>query len=209
MTLKNSILAALLALLCGATHAQPTLQEEFLAALRAKNAEIETIACDFTQVKHNSLLAGDAESRGKFRFRRPCRLALLYDAPAGNRIVMGETEFLIEAGGMRNVVKIAANPFFLQMQEVFAACFSGDIEALCSEGEFRCEQCEGTYTVRIVPRSKRARRYVSELELVFSSRDMLLDELCMREPTGNYTRYRFENRKTNLPVADDCFDGAK
>lgn len=207
--MKNSLIPLLFALLWGTADARPTLREEFLAALRAKNARVETIACDFTQAKHNPLLARDAESRGRFRFRRPCRLALLYDDPAGDRIVMGDTEFLIEAGGTRNVVKIAANPFFLQMQQVFAACFSGDIEALCSEGEFRCERGEGTYTVRIVPRSKRARRYVSELVLVFSAQDMLLDELCMNEPSGGCTRYRFRNKRTNLPVPDETFDCAK
>ena len=106
-------------------------------------------------------------------------------------------------------MKIAANPFFLQMQQVFAACFSGDIAALCSEGSFRCEKGPETYTVRITPESKRARRYITELVLVFASRDMLLNELRMTETSGNYTLYRFRNKQTNQPVADSCFDCGK
>lgn len=209
MKMKTKILVLLLSLPWGAGYAQQTLQDEFLAALRANNTETETIGCDFTQLKHNSLLAQDAESSGKFYFKRPGKLALLYDNPAGDRVVMGETSFLIVAGGSRSVVKIAANPFFLQMQQVFAACFSGDIAALCSEGSFRCEKGAGTYTVRITPESKRARRYITELVLVFASRNMLLDELRMTETSGNYTLYRFRNKRTNLPVADTCFDCEK
>ncbi len=209
MKMKTKILILLLSLPWGAGYAQQSLQEEFLAALRANSTETETISCDFTQVKHNSLLAQDAESSGKFYFKRPGKLALIYDDPAGDRVVMGETSFLIVAGGSRSVVKISANPFFLQMQQVFAACFSGDIAALCSEGAFRCEKGAETYTVRITPESKRARRYITELVLVFASRNMLLDELRMTETSGNYTLYRFRNKRTNLPVADSCFDCGK
>ena len=116
--MKTKIPVLLLSLLWSAGYAQQTLQAEFLAALRANNTQIETIGCDFTQLKHNSLLAQDAESSGKFYFKRPGKLALFYDEPAGDRVVMGETSFLIVAGGSRSVVKIAANPFFLQMQQV-------------------------------------------------------------------------------------------
>lgn len=206
MKMKNKILILLLSLFCLPGYAQQALQEEFLAALKARNTGIETIRCDFTQVKHNTMLAQDAASAGEFYFKRPGKLALLYDKPAGDRIVMGDTEFLIVAGGSRSVVKIAANPLFLQMQQVFTACFSGNIAALCTDGVFRCEKGRGTYTVEIVPESKRARRYISKIVLVFSMKDMLLDELRMEEPSGNFTQYRFTARQTNLPVPDSRFD---
>lgn len=206
MKMKNKILILLLTLWWCAGQAQPVLQEEFLTALNAKNTGVETIRCDFTQVKHNTMLAQDAESSGVFYFERPGKLALLYDNPAGDRIVMGQTDFLIVAGGSRSVVKIAANPLFLQMQQVFTACFSGDIGALSSDGVFRCEKELGRYTVEIIPESKRARRYISKIVLVFSIKDMLLDELRMDEAPDNFTLYRFTNKQTNLPVPDSCFD---
>ena len=83
--MKTKIPVLLLSLLWSAGYAQQTLQDEFLAALRANNTQIETIGCDFTQLKHNSLLAQDAESSGKFYFKRPGKLALFYDEPAGDR----------------------------------------------------------------------------------------------------------------------------
>ena len=55
MTMKTKIPVLLLSLLWSAGYAQQTLQDEFLAALRANNTQIETIGCDFTQLKHNSL----------------------------------------------------------------------------------------------------------------------------------------------------------
>ncbi|MEG0788693.1 MAG: outer membrane lipoprotein carrier protein LolA [Alistipes sp.] len=206
MKIKNKILTLLLSLWWCAGYAQPTLQAEFLAALNAKNTSVETIRCNFTQIKHNTMLAQDAESSGKFYFQRPEKFALLYDKPTGDRIVMGQTDFLIVAGGSRSVVKIATNPLFRQMQQIFTACFSGDIAALSSDGAFRCKKSRGTYTVEIIPESKRARRYISKIVLVFSIKDMLLDELRMDEASDNFTLYRFTNKQTNLPVADSCFD---
>lgn len=206
MKMKNKILTLLLSLWWCTGYAQPTLQEEFLAALNTKNASVKTIQCNFTQVKHNTMLAQDAESSGTFYFKRPGKLALLYDKPTGDRVVMGQTDFLIVAGGSRSVVKIAANPLFLQMQQVFTACFSGDITALSSDGVFRCQKRRERYTVEIIPQSKRARRYISKMVLVFSIKDMLLDELRMEEASGNFTLYRFTDKQTNQPVPDSYFD---
>lgn len=206
MKMKNKILIPLLTLWWCTGHAQQTLQAEFLTALRAKNTSVETIKCDFTQIKHNTMLAQDAENSGVFYFERPGKLALLYDNPTGNRIVMGQTDFLIVAGGSRSVVKIASNPLFLQMQQVFTACFSGDITALSGDGVFRCQKSRERYTVEIIPESKRARRYLSKIVLVFSIKDMLLDELRMDEASGNFTRYIFTNKQTNQPIPDSCFD---
>lgn len=205
MTIKNNLLTLLLSLWWCTGYAQPSLQAEFLAALNAKNAGVETIRCGFTQIKHNTMLAQDAESSGDFYFKRPGKLALLYNQPAGDRIVMGQSDFLIVAGGSRSVVKIASNPLFLQMQQIFTACFSGDITALSSDGIFRCHKSGEKYIVEIIPRSKRARRYISKMVLVFSIHDMLLDELRMDEASGNFTRYRFTDKQTNLSVPDSCF----
>lgn len=203
------ILTLLFLLVNWSAFATNDIKEEFIALLHEKSAGVETIACDFTQVKHNYMLARDVESRGKFRFMRPGKLTLLYDEPQGDRIVMGDADFLVVAGGARSMVKISSNPMFAQLQQVFTACFSGDISAMCSDGEFCCEKIPTGYVVKIIPSSKRVRRYISEIILTFSHNDMLLDELRLVETTGNYTGYRFSARKTNLPILESLFDCSK
>ena len=188
------------------TFAEGDVKDEFLRELNLKSANVETITSNFVQTKHNSMLANDATSRGRFRFKHPSRLALLFDEPQGDCVVMGATDFLIRAGGSEKVVKIASNPLYEQLQGVFTACFSGDVAALSNEGVFRCEKNAEQYTVRINPESKRARRYIAEIVLIFSRVDMLLDELRIVEVSGNYTSYHFSNRKTNQPIDDQLFD---
>ena len=204
--MKYRIITLLLVLMSVSAWAQGGLKEEFLEELHAKSADVRTIVSDFVQVKHNSMLARDAESRGSFKFKHPSRLALIYTDPKDDCVVMGKEEFMVEAGGARNVVKISSNPLYEQLQQVFTACFSGDVAALSSEGVFCCEQHEGQYTVRINPDSKRARRYIAEIVLVFSRQDMLLDELRIVEVSGNYTSYYFKNRQTNLELDDSLFE---
>ncbi len=177
--------------------------------LQAKSAQVQTIVCDFVQLKHNSMLADDVKSHGKFRFKRPSKLSLTYDAPQGDRIVMGEENFEIVAAGTHSVVKIASNPLYAQLQEIFAACFSGDITAFTNGNDFSCEEHATGYTVHIVPDNKRAKRYISEIVLTFSKEDMLLDELRIIEKTGNYTQYVFKSRRTNVAVSDAIFEGSR
>lgn len=209
MKMRNSIMALGVLLLSGLSgYAQGTLREEFMRELHAKNAHVKTIVCDFVQYKHNSMLADDVQSSGRFRFKRPSMLSLIYDVPQGDRIVMGAVDFEIVAGGMKSVVKIESNPLYAQLQQIFAACFSGDISAFTNGNEFSCEETADGYVVHIVPESRRAKRYISEIVLGFSKEDMLLDELRIVEKTGNYTRYLFKERRTNLPVPDDVFDSS-
>ncbi len=203
--MKNKIFALLFTLVGLCAFAQSSVRENFLRELNAKSAHVQTIESNFVQVKHNSMLAQDVRSAGLFRFKHPAHLALVYDDPKGDCVVMGAEDFMIQAGGTRKVVKIASNPLYQQLQHVFAACFSGDVTALSSEGVFRCEERGGQYTVRINPDSKRARRYIAEIVLVFSRVDMLLDELRIVEVSGNYTSYYFKNRKTNVRLDDAVF----
>lgn len=192
----------------GVGYAQESLQERFMQQLHAKSAKVETIVCDFVQLKHNSMLAADVKSSGKFHFKRPSLLSLVYDTPQGDRIVMGEEMFEIVAGGVRSVVAISSNPLYAQLQQIFAACFSGDINAFTNGNDFSCEEQSSSYIVHITPENKRAKRYISEIVLTFSKTDMLLDELRIVEKTGNYTRYLFKSRRTNVDVADRVFDAA-
>lgn len=206
MKIRNRILAVALCLMTGLSgYGQETLKESFVRELHAKSADVQTIVCDFVQLKHNSMLAGDARSHGKFCFKRPCQLSLVYDEPKGDRIIMGEVDFEIVAGGTKSIVKIASNPLYAQLQQIFAACFSGDIAAFTNGNTFSCEEHASGYVVRIHPDNKRAKRYISEIVLSFSKSDMLLDELRIVEKTGNYTQYLFKERKTNLRVDDALF----
>lgn len=203
--MKISLISLLFSLLGLCAMAQPSVREDFLHELNAKSARVQTIESRFVQIRHNSMLAQDVSSEGTFRFKHPSRLALVYDRPAGDCVVMGAEDFMVRAGGTKKIVKIASNPLYRQLQQVFAACFSGDVTALGGEGEFRCERKEGQYTVRISPDSKRARRYIAEIVLVFSRADMLLDELKIVEVSGNYTSYHFKNRRANVRLDDGVF----
>ena len=204
--MKISSLFFVLTLVWNTATAQADIQQRFLEDLNRKSTSVESICCDFIQTKHNSMLAQDARSEGVFYFKRPSRLALLYTGHNHDRIVMGEIDFMVVAGGTAHTVKIASNPLYQQMQEVFSACFSGDVKALSSGDEFRCQQLNGQYEVRITPSSKRARRYIAELVLVFSKKDMLLDELRIIERSGDYTSYQFRNRKTNQKIENSVFE---
>ena len=58
----------------------------------------------------------------------------------------------------------------------------------------------GVGEVKMVPESKRARKYIDSITLCFDLRDMTLDRMELCETEGGHSVYEFRNKRFNLPV---------
>ena len=54
--------------------------------------------------------------------------------------------------------------------------------------------------MKMVPESKRARKYIDSITLCFDLRDMTLDRMELCETEGGHSVYEFRNKRFNLPV---------
>lgn len=178
--------------------------ERFAEQFAARSRSVESILCAFTETRHMSVLADDVVRSGTFRYKRPARMALDFDS--GDRIVMTGELFLNRMAGRTTTARMNSNPMLRQMQSIFGACMTGDLEALRQTGRMSVTPREGGYRVVLIPESRAARRYMSSITLDFDAADMTLDRLRMEQPSGDYMLYRFSRKRLNVAIDDAAFD---
>lgn len=202
--MRNSLLGVLV-LLCSVTAvmAQPAERAAttFEEALLAKSRTMQTIFCRFEQTQSLAVLAREVTKPGRFYYVQPDRLALLFDD--GDYIRMDATAFAMKSGTVETKRKIATNPMLKQLRRLLAGCMSGDLSLLTADYSCQVEAEEGLWLVTLRPLRNRAAAHVSRIVMRFDAEDLLLDELRMEQPTGDFTRYRFYEKRINEP-----FDGA-
>ena len=195
----NTILLTLLLFLSPLAEAQHTtgesLKEDFATLLAEKSRNMESILCTFTETRHMSIFTQDVVRKGVFRYKRAEGMVL--DFENGDRILMTRDLFSIRTDGRTTTSRMTANPMLRQMKNIFSACMSGDAEALCKSGEMRIEKSRSGYRVHLVPVARSARKYVSDIILDFDRTDMTLIRLHMEQPSGDYTRYEFHDKRFN------------
>lgn len=202
--MKNKIGALLLSLCSLTAMAQSQIDAtSFAKELSAKSSTIETIVCDFTETRHMDILADDLVRNGKFSYKRPERMLLAFDS--GDKILMTPDHFVLQANGRNLTSKMSANPMLRQMQTVFGACMTGNVEQLLGGGKIAITLAGKEYTLRFVPSARSAQKYVSAIVLVFDCGDMTLTQLRMEQPSGDYTLYRFRNKRIGVPIEDTLF----
>ena len=121
-------------------------------------------------------------------------------------ILCAFTETRHMMAGRTTTARMNSNPMLRQMQSIFGACMTGDLEALRQTGRMSVTPREGGYRVVLIPESRAARRYVSSITLDFDAADMTLDRLRMEQPSGDYMLYRFSRKRLNVAIDDAAFD---
>lgn len=127
--------------------------ERFAAQFAARSRSVESILCAFTETRHMSVLADDVVRSGTFRYKRPARMALDFDS--GDRIVMTGELFLNRMAGRTTTARMNSNPMLRQMQSIFGACMTGDLEALRQTGRMSVTPREGATAWCSSPRAAR------------------------------------------------------
>lgn len=194
MLMKIEWMTLLATCLCSVVFAQ-TPEERFAADLAAGSREVERIACDFTETRHMQVLTDDIVREGRFDYRRLAHMVL--DFASGDRIMMDGERFVMRTQGVETVARMNSNPMLRQLQTILDACLTGNLDRLRASGRMEIELTDRGYRLKLVPLARAAQRYVSRIVLLFDRSDMTLDELRLEQPSGDFTHYRFRNKRLN------------
>ncbi len=180
--------------------------EFFRKKLAAESRQQESIECDFTQYRHLEIMDETLVSSGKFYFKREDMICLDYVNPAPYRIVLNGQKVKILSDGKKNVYDMSSNQQATAMKSMLASCLFGDFTG--SESNYRMSvfEDESHYRVEIEPQNKRMKKYIRKIEAVFDKKNLSVDQLILREPSGDFTRQVFSDKKFNIPLSDQLFD---
>lgn len=158
----------------------------------AANASVKKINCKFSQTRSVAVLSQDVVRKGDFSLRQPGDILLQFED--GEYIKMGESEFEIKSEGRVSKMKVNANPMLKELKRVLGACMGGDVASIMAGFDSEISANKTEYSVKLCPKGKK-NGMMQSLELQFCRKDMSLDWMKMTERNGDFTLYRFTDKK--------------
>ena len=198
----------LLWMLSGPLYAQYTPiadMESFRQRLSIENKQYATIKCDFTQYKHLTIMDEPLVSSGEFCFSKEDKVRLDYTAPSPYLIVLNGQKVSITKEGKSNVYDMASYQMVTVMKTMLSSCLLGDFSGAGRDYLMSVSENKSAYLIEIEPRNKKIRKYLRKIEVIFDKTNLSVDQLIVREPSGDYTRHVFSNKKFNLPLSEQLF----
>ena len=172
---------------------------------------VETLTADVTRTKHNVAIVEDVKDSGKFYFKRPDKMAIVFNE--NDRLLMEGSTYTMVVDGKASVAKSKMADLFGLLQQVLQRVMSGEeVAGISGTADFKVER-EGN-EIRILPakEGKVSRRMLfTGFTLTLDAKTSRLMSLRMNERGENYTRYDLSNHAVNAAVGDTVFltSGAK
>ena len=177
--------------LLSALTAQGQLPDSFRERLAQASRDNKTIQCDFTQHRQVRRMKGDDNTKA---------MALEYTVPAGDKVIIRDDRIILRTAGQVTETATSANPMLQQVALMIRASMTGDLSQFGEGWQIGYDETEGAGTVRMVPLSRRARKYIDSITLRFDLENMTLDRMELNETEGGHSVYEFRDKRFNLAV---------
>lgn len=207
MRIKLLLLTWAMSLMMSAVAQDSALQQQFESELKAKNQDVTSIKCSFTQTRQVAVLANSVDKDGVFYFTLPGNMSLSFHD--GDYIKMTEKWFESRLAGKVNKTKVSSNPGLKNLSSILTACVVGDFEQLAKGFEVDVTQTAQEWVVTMTPKRGKGVSKITHIVLHFDINDLSLNVLKMQEKSGDYTMYKFANKEFNVAIDNSIFDLAK
>src|SRR5690606_36279305 len=127
-----------------------------------------------------------------------------YTDPFRYSIVFLEDKLLINDGGTKSNVDMGNSALFQKLNQLIVNSVKGD---LFQDSDFDMEyfKAQDYYKVIFTPRDDKIKSYIATFILIFDKVQAAVQEVKMVEPSGDFTRIVFTDRKINQTVNDAVF----
>lgn len=188
-------------------QAQNPMSDQEAATLRelvkAQANATKTISCDFVQYKHLDFLSNDIESQGRLAFKAPDLVKWEYVKPFVYTVIFKNQTLFINDDGKKSNMDLGSNKTFKQLNQLIAASIRGD---MFDENDFDISYFNNGNgsLVHFMPKNPKFAAFIKAFHITFNTTGQV-EVVKMIEPTDDFTRIVFSNRKENLALSDAIF----
>lgn len=175
------------------------------ASIRAAADGVSSLQADFVQTKHLKLLKRPIVSRGKLYYRRPSQVRWEYTSPIRSIVIMdarGVRRYIWQGNRYVRDASAKLRPIQLVLGEM-NLWLSG---AFSQSKVFLAKLHPGPpATVRLTPRDRVIKQFVSGVELSLAASPGVVDRIRITESPDASTRIQLVQIKRNQPLSDRLF----
>ena len=172
--------------------------QAILTQIEKGNAAITTIEGKFAQTKIIAANGKEIKSEGTIYLSDSDKMAMHYDAPSTDLLIINENHFYMIRGKKKNNFNTEKNKAMRSLRNTLLYCLHGQPALLAKENnaEIAVKQ-EGTSTIVTLTSQKKTPRGYEKIILHYNTQSHILTRMEMVEWGGNSTIYEMSELKTN------------
>jgi outer membrane lipoprotein-sorting protein len=170
-------------------------------------SQVKTLAGDFIQEKHLSMLNNILTSKGRFFYKRPDKLRWeLTDPVASGFAVNGEKAIRWKKDSERTQkFQVQQVPFIKVFTDQVFTWARADFKKLEKRYRIQIVGAEPA-DLKLFPKSSREKKFLNYIRIVFTLDASHVQLVEIHEPDGDFTLIRFLKMIINKPLPDSLFN---
>lgn len=195
--------------ICGTAAAQqsatPEQQAQLISEINAAAKDIQTLQCDFTQMKTLSIMNDKMVSQGAMTFAQPAKLRWRYTTPYDYTFIISDDKVHIAKGSKRNSIDIKSSQVFQEIVRLMAGSVTGRCLTQTKDFSVKMLIAEKSYIAVLTPKDKQLKKMFQTIRLTFDRARKIVTTVEMTEATGDATVIEFQHIQQNKPVSAKTF----
>lgn len=207
--MKKTALIILACLVTFTLSAQTKLtkakQDQIITKIDKSASKMQSLQCNFTQIKTMKMLSKQMKSEGMMYFKRTNKLRWEFRSPYTYSFIMNGDKVKMKSSKSTQNIDIKRNKIFRQITDIIVNCITG--EGLKNESYFTLEMYEhnNSYYARLYPKKKELKQMYKAVELYFNPELTMVTSVKMEEKTGDVTLIKMNNTKVNSAIDEKMF----
>lgn len=180
-------------------------KKEIINKVTQVSGEMNTMQCDFTQVKELSFMDDKVTSEGKMFFKKTNKIRWEYTKPIQYVFSMDGQNVKMTSGGNTTTIPASQNKLFSEISRVMVGGVSGS--GLVDSPDFDSDFFvgNGDYKVVLTPKKKEIKDLFSSIQLYVGKSDIRIRSVELIEKSGDKTTITLKNVQVNTAINDAVF----
>jgi len=174
------------------------------AALASSSKNTQSIASDFSQVKHMKMMNDKVSSKGKFYFKKEDKIRIEYTSPFSYLLVMNGGQLMVRDEHKTNKINTRSSKTMQSVNRVMIDCMRGTVFGN-RDFAVKAFEAKSQYLLQLIPVNSSMKSLFSRIDVYIEKSDHSVSKLVMNEQGGDYTDMHFTNKKINTGLSDALF----
>jgi len=186
--------------------ATPEQEKLMLDKITDSSAKLESLICDFEQVKVLSILEEKMVSTGKMYYRNDNRLRWEYFSPYIYTFILNDKTIVTQAeNSKKNVIDIKSSRIFQEIVKIMMHGINGNGLKDIKNFSTSYFWSENQWRVHLIPTQKDMKKMFSTIKLTFNVKNYTVDKVEMIDENGDTTTILLSGKQFNKKIGDEKF----
>jgi len=180
-------------------------KKEIVSKISQASRDMNTMQCDFTQVKELSFIDDQMSSKGKMFYKKTNKIRWEYTEPYQYVFSMDGKNGRMTIGGKTTTIPVNQSKLFNEISKVMVSSVSGT--GLVDSPDFDTEFFVGSNDNKVVliPQKKEVKDLFSSIQLFVNKSDNRITSVELVEKSGDKTTITLKNIQVNTAIDDKIF----